>query len=500
MSGKRLNIYFSQIFNVDPKVIEDYGALDIALLTDLPLFVDPFLLFNSEKAEYQKLHHQIIDYLLFLKDMTARGNLNSGLLKEWFVFSEVKQNWLGYSEVGNEGRGLGMKFAVGLARSLDRVLSGFGSEKVTSGSHLEKLTLIHEGIGKDSISDFTTNLIKDHLIDYTEEFARQHLEAHQVRHVGVERARFNYKTRTWQGRHATLPWFSGDYVLLTPRDILVKDDTWINSSDLADRFSNVIASVSNEVLRGRLNQYFLQVLPISYTTTGKVKRPSQAEARKAVRQVIAQFPEVLDYYIRQREVQGDGAKAVSRADVKATESVFIDGPSILAQALRRWTQFYDLAPNTYEDAKARVLYLKDIIENKGGHGILYSNGEQIAREKELQLLFRYTWFGSFNSISREVNDGRGPVDFLVSKGAFDKTLVEFKLASNTRLKQNLQNQTHVYEAASDATYPSLKVIVYFTAAELERVERILKEVDMVNDPSVILIDARADNKPSGSRA
>ena len=31
------------------------GALDISVVSDLPLFVDPFLLFNSENAEYQAL-------------------------------------------------------------------------------------------------------------------------------------------------------------------------------------------------------------------------------------------------------------------------------------------------------------------------------------------------------------------------------------------------------------------------------------------------------------
>lgn len=49
-------IYFSDIFKVDPETLEGHGAFDISLLTDLPLFLDPFLLFNSKKPEYQALH------------------------------------------------------------------------------------------------------------------------------------------------------------------------------------------------------------------------------------------------------------------------------------------------------------------------------------------------------------------------------------------------------------------------------------------------------------
>jgi len=60
-------VYFSERFKVDPAVLETYGALDISVVTDLPLFIDPFLLFNSEKSDYQALHESIVDYLRFLK-------------------------------------------------------------------------------------------------------------------------------------------------------------------------------------------------------------------------------------------------------------------------------------------------------------------------------------------------------------------------------------------------------------------------------------------------
>ena len=38
------------------------------------------------------------------------------------------------------------------------------------GKHLEKVCLLKEGVGKDNISDFITNLVKPYLCAYTEQF------------------------------------------------------------------------------------------------------------------------------------------------------------------------------------------------------------------------------------------------------------------------------------------------------------------------------------------
>ena len=58
-----MDIYFSDFFEVSPKVVEKHGAFNVSLINDLPLFVDPFLLFNSKKAEYKLLHESILKYL-----------------------------------------------------------------------------------------------------------------------------------------------------------------------------------------------------------------------------------------------------------------------------------------------------------------------------------------------------------------------------------------------------------------------------------------------------
>ena len=179
-----MEIYFSDVFDISPNDLENYGAFNVSLINDLPLFIDPFLLFNSSKPEYQELHNQIIKYLRFLKTCSENGQIHEGLLRSWFTFAEVKQNWFGYSLVGNDGAGLGIDFARALNKNLHTIFTDFGEEQITKGSHLEKLCLIKDGVGRDNISDFTTNLTKEYLLNYTQEFAVANLRRRPAEDCG----------------------------------------------------------------------------------------------------------------------------------------------------------------------------------------------------------------------------------------------------------------------------------------------------------------------------
>src|SRR3989344_3945321 len=170
-------IYFSDIFGVKHSVVEKYGALDISLVCDNPAFVDPFLIFANRK--YKALHDSIIEYLKFLRNLSVSKqgeNLTLGDFNHYYKFPEVKQAWLGYSLAGNAGRGSNKKFGYSLYKNLYNIFSKFGNEEITESSHLEKICLIEEGIGVDKISDFTLNLIKKFLLEYTQEFAQRHLD------------------------------------------------------------------------------------------------------------------------------------------------------------------------------------------------------------------------------------------------------------------------------------------------------------------------------------
>ena len=475
-------IFFSDFFNVSPDLIEEYGAFNISLINDLPLFVDPFLLFNSEKPDYQQLHKNIICYMRFLKEISLSGKINPPLIDAWFTFPEVKQNWLGFSETGNKGHGLGKDFANALNKNLYSIFRDFGEETITRSSHLEKLCLVREGVGRDNISDFTTNLIKHFLATYTQEFALKHLSKNQIKSIKVSKVNFNYNTRTWAPATFQLPYINGDFVLLTPKDILTKDESWINRPEFLNRFQDIADSLPNQVLRGQVNEYLLRILPDGLKANKK-------EIEAAISSAVDNFPEVIDYYIKVKEDESKQATEVAEGRVAEVKALFVEQINQLVNQYLKPIGFYNSSGNTYFEAKKRVIFLKYVIENQGGHSLFYVNGKPIERESDLRILYRLTWFSTPSNLNREVNDGCGTVDFKVSPGKVDKVLVEFKLASNAKLENYLVKHCQIY-GISSLTYSSLKIIMFFSTAESNRVNQILERLKLQDSPQIILIDAR----------
>jgi len=492
-----LGTFFSDTFGVNRLTVEEYGAFDVSLINDLPLFVDPFLLFHSEKEEYQRLHDQLIEYLVFLRDKAASGYVDDGLLRNWYCFPEVKQNWFGYSLVGNSGSGLGIDFARILHSNLNALFENFGNEQITEGSHIEKVCLIADGVGRDNISDFVTNLILDFLCTYTENFALQHISQEFIQEVWINRSAFNYETESWQRKSFRLPWHDGDFVLLTPKDMLTRHETWINRGDMLSGFEQIPVSIPDAQLRASVGNYFQ--LAINRHKKHAHKPPSAKEKRDAAAETIRVFPALIDYYIRLKEQDGDGASDLSAQNVLQTELFFSRRMREILQPQLALTDFYSIAGGTYAEAHARLAYLKHAIEDQGCWRIFYDNdGNAVEVERDIQILFRLVWFGTPSDIGAEANDGRGPVDFKVSRGR-NKTLVEMKLAKNTKLEANLRKQVEIYQTASDAGR-GIKAIVYFSDKQLLRVQKILKRLGLTNSEDIVLIDARSDNKPSASNA
>jgi hypothetical protein len=91
---------------------------------------------------------------------------------------------------------------------------------------------------------------------------------------------------------------------------------------------------------------------------------------------------------------------------------------------------------------------KILVEANGLWRLLYDDKYKPKHESAAQLLF----FGIADSyckannidISREPNNGHGPVDFKLSKGYKEKVVVEIKLTSNSQLLHGIQTQLPMY--------------------------------------------------------
>ena len=91
---------------------------------------------------------------------------------------------------------------------------------------------------------------------------------------------------------------------------------------------------------------------------------------------------------------------------------------------------------------------KTLIEDNGLSKLLYDSDGMPKHESAAQLLF----YGIADSycdandidLTKEGNNGRGPVDFKLSRGARDKVIVETKLTSNSQLRHGLEIQIPIY--------------------------------------------------------
>lgn len=460
-------ILFSDHFQISPTILEEYGAFNISVLADLPLFIDPFLLFNSEKPEYRALHDEIIRYLRFLHDRSTTGQVDDGLLRAWYYFQEVKQTWLGFSLGGNRGSGLGPKFAKALDRNFSRLFGDDMGVSVTISKHLEKLCLISDGVGRDNISDFTTNLIKGYLLTFTQDFARRYLLPSQCGTFPVLRVRFNYDTESWLTASFYLPRLRDDYVILVPRDLLTKDETWINRPDLFSSFDRLPQAIPDAALRAQVNNYFRKALP---------RRPKEGDRRKAIQATIEAFPELLDYYIRNKEDRGDQAVSISNQKVEFAETLFLQNYTKLAALVLERTDFSDHDPATLEGTLARVHCLKRVIEHEGGYQFLHiSEKKPVGREDELSILQPFLWFAQVSTVTQR-------------KSAVP---VKFKLASNNTLGNFLKkrvNEDVLAKQNGEDIKNEVFVVFHFSDAEREKVQRSLRELNLAQH-HIVLIDA-----------
>lgn len=475
-----VKLIFSEYFEIGEKVLDEYGALNICLTSDLPLFIDPFLLFASDRPEYQQQHDKIVSHLILLKEIAI--NEGSSANTNLFKFPEIKQNWLGLCKYGNNGKGLGTKFAKDIIAAFNGFYSNFGEETISSATHIEKLTLVGSGIGKDFISDFTTNLMLEYLLDYTQKFSRKYLQPHQRKAFSV-RCSYNEKLNIWKPKEYELPYFyleqEGDFILLTPLDILTKDEAFICHSELTGDFRRIASSIGNTALRDSVNSYFYKALPMS---------PKKKDVERAVSKTINEFPEILDYYIKQKEDKKVQSTKLSKEKIEKIRGELINTLSLFCENLLDSSEFFSVRPNSYKEALQRANFLKHNIENNDGYRIFYHKGKPIASEDTIQRVFRLTWYASPYDVNSEVNNGRGPADYKVSFGSGDSTIVEFKLARSSSLKSNLKNQVEIYKKASKSI-SDIKVILCYTTSEIAKVNRILKAMGQQRAENIVIIDA-----------
>jgi len=152
----RLNDFYNLLF-----LQEEVDFAIPFLDEDIPLYVDPFLLWKSPSMQDNSLHTLLLNSFNNLGNNFIKGN-EIDSKKILIQLSECNEVGFGTSKT-RQGRVISDKLAnniLSLYKNIPQINSqGF--------HHFEEIQLLVDNISKDRISDFTTSIIKSFLIDYT---------------------------------------------------------------------------------------------------------------------------------------------------------------------------------------------------------------------------------------------------------------------------------------------------------------------------------------------
>lgn len=128
---------------------------------DIPLHVDPFLLWKSPAQWEKGLHFSLVNALNHLGYLCKCGKRDEAV-RQIVIASECDEVGLGGS-----GARKGKRISEGKANEILNIFDMVSHYKAYGFRHFEELSFFVEGISKDRISDFACSFLKSTLIDYT---------------------------------------------------------------------------------------------------------------------------------------------------------------------------------------------------------------------------------------------------------------------------------------------------------------------------------------------
>lgn len=411
------------------KRTRDDDWFDAILNADTKLFIDPFLIFKEKKGLWAEAHKKIIRHFDIVFEMISRSNFNQKSLVyqkalHLLTFKEPKELCLGYTAKGTGGSGGGLGYAKTIAEAIENAIR----RGLQHPKHFEELGILNEGIGSDRISDITATILKSDLLSYTRANARRHrlpLAAHRV-YAGE----FDQQRQRWTDADVNVPTnpFSGKAFLFVP-ERFIRELPTLNADDWFDSFQN-------EQLRQDLN----------YEILTKVKKADIVAAAR-------EHPEAVRSWTRRMEAEGERPYDL-RSD-----------PNGVYQWDAQTQQFASEHPLALKAPTDSVGFFKVIdrivsqfklfIEDQGGWSLLWNDDRDDKPEEAAQLLFRgivqHYCYANNIVVDREVELGRGPVDFKFSTGYVHRSHLEIKKLHNGKFWNGLEMQLPSYMKSDGVT-------------------------------------------------
>ncbi len=194
---------------------------------DIPLYLDPFLLWKSPAQQDNALHLSLVNSFNHLGYLRNKGNI-----------SEATDTLVNLSECSEVGLGTGkskrgLKISQKTAAEILNLFNAVPAIKLSGFSHFEEIQLYVNNISKDRISDIACNFLKSFMIDFTQdECKRYNIPMQMFAEIEV----YNNKTHRLEKENINLPFNPENEspIILVPKRWL-RYTPWINYDEYFDK-------------------------------------------------------------------------------------------------------------------------------------------------------------------------------------------------------------------------------------------------------------------------
>lgn len=412
-------IKFSEKFHISGESIEQTGVFDVILDVDTRFFIDPALLKLCDIPEFTNAHEKVTNYfsniIHLLQGSTKENDLCWKAADKLLTFHELTGTCLGYSKTGTSGNAIGPVLRLNILRTI-KIILGLGENDPVL---FELLGVFQEKMGCDRISDLVTYILREEIHKYTTRICVEY---------GIDDIDVYLGKNTY---HTCKNPYNQKPLLLLPKAIL-------SPLPVAEGFDDINTIChENYRVREEINKYF---------DFGNRTKFNKDEILKMLHSIKL---------FRQTFVNGYKNYPVNSYDFSddpSGEYVWYDAAKTYMQQFPLDITSFSLTSITdvFTIAQKICMHFKSLVEDNGLSALLFDSNGVPKKESAAQLLF----FGIASfccttnnvDLTREGNNGRGPVDFKLSRGSLDKVLVEVKLTSNSQLKHGIEKQLPVYMA------------------------------------------------------
>lgn len=298
----------SKIFGLN-KTQYELDFVDIDPDVDTPLFLDPYYISKCEfplAIAAQATIRSYFEYLLAL----LRGRKTQQAEELFSHLGESNDICLGMSHGKPRGHGMGPEDTEKIFKQL------LQSRAIRSGvmEDIEDFRIFVPNVDKDKVSDMTANIIKQHLIEYTQEQCLLHdIPLTENVPSGMY---WDSKQRTWENQYTARLIVNDKPILLVPKRIVSFTDKY-TSSEYKQHF--VLNYLQNENLRlqtSLVQQYKSKKRRgEEYVTKKSIIETEEAIDKEYLARFTEQHPEVF------RDFKQKTSKKINSVEGKVLDNI-----------------------------------------------------------------------------------------------------------------------------------------------------------------------------------